>query len=62
MMRSDDVVPTPKAKARSRKRVVGHGDIDTLQHKDGTQPVAKMPRKGFEFEILSFKDTSVLGV
>lgn len=63
MMRSDDVVPTPKAKARSRKRVVGHGDIDTLQHKDdGTQPVAKMPRKGFEFEVLSFKDTSVLGV
>ena len=47
MMRSDDVVPAPKAKARSRKRVEGHGD--TL-HKDddGAQPLAKMPRKGVE--------------
>ena len=47
MMRSDDVVPAPKAKARSRKRVEGHGDT-LCKDDDGAQPLAKMPRKGVE--------------
>jgi hypothetical protein len=50
---ADDLVPVPKAKARSRKRVEGHGDTLQLQHKDGTQPLTKMPRKGFKLQVSS---------